>query len=342
MTVPIRVLLDARIRGGGPEVYAGRLSAGLRALAESSPAPIMLRAIEPGPVAPAFSPQGRATVAFTAIQWGADLVHGLHLEVPPGRVPSIVTVQDLIPLDFPDSMPSAVRRRQYRRLLTSTRRRARRVIVPSPATRDRLVAHGFDPRRIAVVPLGVGPDFRPLTTQERTDARDGFAGGRPYVVVSTGTRAHKNLPGLVQAIETLGPDVVVAVTGTPPQPAPPGLTFVGRLEEPALARFYGGAELMVLAAFVEGFGLPALEALACGVPVVCGPDTGAAAYLRAGMVEVDVRRPEELGAAIRAVLDDQGLRSRLGRAGHHVATSLTVDAMVTATLAVYQDVLSRD
>lgn len=279
-------------------------------------------------------------MALASSRWQADLVHGLHVEIPPSLTPTVVTVQDLIPLDFPGSMPNPLRRLLYRRVLAAALRRARRVIVPSPGTRERLEGHGVDHRRIVVVPHGTGPGFRPLTGKERVDARNAFGGGRPYVVASTGTRPHKNLAGLVQAAKSMGDDVVVAVTGTPPRPAPPGLVFVGRLDEVALARFYGGAEVMVLPALVEGFGFPALEALACGVPVVCGPGTGAVAYLAAGMVEVDVRRPEELAAAVRSLLYDDGLRARLGAAGRRAAAPLTVDAMARATLAVYLDVLS--
>lgn len=338
--VPHRVLLDARARGGGPEVYVRRLTAGLQSVAASTSPPIMVRSVRGSELTPAFSPLGGAWVAAAACRWRADLVHGLHVEVPPGRVPAIVTVQDLIPLDVPGAVPSPLRRLRYRQLLASALRRVRRVIVPSAATRDRLEAHGVDARRIVVVPLGAGPDFRPLTPQERTAARNAFADGRRYVVASTGTRAHKNLAGLVAATAALGPDVVVAATGTPPRPPPPGLRYVGRLDDEALARFYGGAEVMVLAALVEGFGLPALEALACRVPVVCGPATGAVAYLGSGMMEVDVRRPDELAEAVGALLHDDGLRARLGAAGLQAAAPLTVDAMARATLAVYLDVLS--
>ena len=291
-------------------------------------------------MAPSFTPWGRALVGAAATRWRADVVHGLHVEAPLGRVPSIVTVQDVIPLDVPASMPSRLRRLRYRSLLDAALRQARRVIVPSPATRDRLEGYGVEAGRIVVVPLGAGQEFQPLTDEERERARDGFAAGGRYVVASTGTRAHKNLAGLVQVAGLLDGDVRVVVTGTPPRPAPPGLVYMGHLDEAALARCYGGAEAMVLPALVEGFGLPALEALRCGVPVVCGTDVGAAAYLSPGMVQVDVRRPEELAAAVRAVLDDDRLRDDLGAAGRQAAAPLTVEALARATLAVYVDVLS--
>jgi alpha-1,3-rhamnosyl/mannosyltransferase len=332
------VLLDARVRRGGPEVYARRLVAGLRSL-DGSPVEILVTGLlgSVGPtMAPALSPWGRGLVAATAARRGADLVHGLHVDAPPGRPPSVVTVQDLIPLDVPGSVPSGVARRVYRRALGASLRRASRVIVPSPATAARLVAHGVEPARVVTVPLGAGPQFRPLLADERDAARREFAGGRRYVAASSGPRPHKNLAGLVAAAAALEADVAVVLTG---HGATPGLTFLGRLDDAAVARFYGGAEVMVLPASVEGFGLPALEALACGVAVVCGAGTGAAAYLGDGMLEVDVRRPRELAAALRGLLADDAVRARLGAAGMSQAVALTVQAMARATMAVYVDVL---
>src|SRR5205085_7997731 len=145
--------------------------------------------------------------------------------------------------------------------------RAARIIVPSPATHDRLVRHGVDRERLAVVPLGVGAEFRPLTKDEREQARRRFAGGRRYVVGSTGTRPHKNLDGFRAAMDRLAADSDADVVV-------PGVS-TGPLADDAMPLLYGGAEVVVLPAFTEGFGLPALEAMACGRPVVCGSQVGA-------------------------------------------------------------------
>jgi glycosyltransferase involved in cell wall biosynthesis len=312
---------------------------GLRSIAATPSPPVEVLVVGPGgPIA--FSPWGRATVSRRADRWRADLVHGLHVELAPTRVPGVVTVQDLVPLDFPGSMRTPLSGRAYRRVLAASLRRASKIMAPSPATAERLVAHGVDPSRVAVVPMGVGPTFRRLDDDGRGQARRRFGGGRRYVVASSGPRPHKNLAGLARAVEVLGGGVAVVVTGSPPRHAvPPGISFLGRVADADLPRLYGGAEAMVLPAFVEGFGLPALEALACCVPVVCGAGTGAAAYLGDGMLLVDVGRTDELAAGIRALLDDDALRARLGAAGRSQAAALTVEAMARATVAVYLDVL---
>jgi glycosyltransferase involved in cell wall biosynthesis len=322
------IILDARVRRGGPAVYARDLADGLHALDEPA---LEVRVVRVGA---AFRPWGRAAVAAMAKRWGADLVHGLHLETPPIAGPTVVTIQDVVPLDYPGSVPNPVRRFAYRRLLTSSLRRATRVIVPSRLTRERLVAHGAARERVTVVPLGVGPRFHPLDDGEREQARRDFGGGRRYVVASSGRRAHKNLAGLQRAVALLRGDVGVVLVGE-------GVSSHGRLTDGELARLYGGADAMVLPALFEGFGLPALEALACGVPVVCGPRTGALEVLRPGAVEVDVSRPGDLAAGIQALVDDDSLRMRLGDAGRAVAVTLTCEAMGRATLGVYRDVLAN-
>jgi glycosyltransferase involved in cell wall biosynthesis len=262
-------------------------------------------------------------VAVDAARAGADLVHGLHVEAPPAHVPVVVTIHDLIPLDHPASMPDPLARAVYRRVLRSSLARAARVIVPSPATAERLAALAVDGDRVDVVPLGVGPEFRPSSPVERDAARRRFAAGRRYVVASTGPKAHKNRAGLDRAAALLPPDVVVASTG-------------GALDDADLPAFYGGADAMVLPAFVEGYGLPAVEALACGVPVVCGARTGALAFIGPGVLEVDVADPHELAAGIRTLLEDDPLRSQLATAGRTAVSPLTVDAMAAATIAVYE------
>jgi glycosyltransferase involved in cell wall biosynthesis len=258
----------------------------------------------------------------------ATLVHGLHLELPRTGVPGVVTIQDLIPLEHPASMPSPARRAVYRRILDSSLRRAVRVIVPSEATAASLRARGVDPALLAVVPLCADPVFRPSSEEERMAARKRFAEGRPYVAAVTGAKAHKNPDGLAAAAALLCGRIDVVAIG-------------GSLTDAELRGFYGGAEILVLPSHVEGFGLPALEALACGVPVVCGAGVGALPYLRDGIMEVDVRSPEEIAGAVARVVEDKALRTRLAEGGTAAASRLSRERMARETVAVYRSVLAQ-
>jgi glycosyltransferase involved in cell wall biosynthesis len=103
--------------------------------------------------------------------------------------------------------------------------------------------------------------------------------------------------------------------------------------------FYAGAEAMLNLSHVEGFGLPAAEALACGTPVVCGPGLGALPFLRAGVVEVDVNQTRSIVDGARRLLDEPEYRRRLAADGLAATAGLTVTAMAQATLAVYRDAM---
>ena len=327
------------MREGGCGRYGVDLIAGLRALGAIEARVVSPRRRRDSTAAP-FTPWGRRRVARLALTWKADLVHGLHLELPHCGIPSVVTIQDLIPLDHPASMPSRARRLVYERLLHSSLRRADRVIVPSEATASSLCRRGADPAKVAVIPLAVGPAFRPLGEAERVRARLRFAAGHRYVAAATGARAHKNLPGLARAAAELarGLGLAVVATGPPLDGGIGSIRFLGRLSDEELRSFYGGAEALVLASHVEGFGLPALEALACGTPVVSGAGIGALPYLGGGAVSVDVRSPSEIAAAIERVVSDEQLRSRLVAAGLASARRLTPVAMAQATAKVYEEV----
>jgi glycosyltransferase involved in cell wall biosynthesis len=290
-----------------------------------------------------FTPWGLRAVARETVRAGADLLHGLHLELAPVDIPAVVTIHDVIPLEFPASMPSRARREVYRRTLDSVLARARRVLVPSEATARALERHGADPARLRVVALGTGAQFRPATGTDRDDARRRFASGRPYVVAMTGPRPHKNLTGVVAAARRLSapPELAVVAPG-PPSPLHAGpVRFVGRLDDAELSLLYGGAEATLVASHVEGFGLPVLESLACGTPVVCGPGVGSLPWLDAGVLVVDVGRPAEIAEALARLASDAVLRKALGGAGRAAAAVLTREAMAASTFAVYREVLTE-
>lgn len=247
--------------------------------------------------------------------------------------PCVVTIQDTIPLDHPAAMPSRLRRSLFERLLRRSLSTATLVIAPSEQTAAGLLRYGGDRRKIRVVPLGVGPVFRPCADKEREAARQRFGGGAPYVAATTSVKSHKNLNGLARAAE-----IVRARTGLPivcagALPATRGLRRVGRVDDDALRLFYGGAELFVLPSLIEGFGYPIIESLACGTQVVCGPNVGAVDHAPEGIVVADPSDPAALAGAIEALLDE----ARGGRARGFAVHSAV--AMARATASVYDEAL---
>jgi glycosyltransferase involved in cell wall biosynthesis len=212
------------------------------------------------------------------------------------------------------------------RVLPAVVRRALHVVTVSEFSRaeisERLAVPG---ERISVVPGGVGPAFRPdAPPAERP---------RPYVLCVASATARKNLAALVPAARALseqGVDVVVAGGGRPQLRAEgglAGLTLLGHVDDADLPGLYAGARAFVLPSLHEGFGLTAVEAMACGTPVVATragalPETcGDAARL----VEPDAGA---IAAALLALVGDEGERARLSAAGLERARRFTWERTV--------------
>lgn len=330
------MLIDHRMHRGGVGRYGRDLIAGLRDLARFEIEVLGGQGGE-GAAAP-FTPWGRRAVGARARSLRADLIHGLHLELPGApAVPKVVTIHDVIPLSHPASMPDPRKRWVFRHILVRSLRRAAMVIVPSALTAEALAARDVDPARLVIVPNGVGPAFSPPSEQERGLARARFAGGRPYIASISGRVDHKNVR-LLQDVAARGiGEVVVSVGGDVPQLE--RARAVGSLTDEELRLFYGGAEVFLLPSLVEGFGLPVVEALACGTPVICGSKVGAAAYVSGGVYLVDPTDTEMVRAAIVALLTDDARRTSMARTGAEQAALLSISRMASATADVYASLL---
>ena len=289
---------------------------------------------------------------FVAQQVGADVLHMPNYSMPlrPG-VPTVVTIHDLSFFTDPDryTQISAV---SLKSATKTAARQAARLIVPSNATRDELVrVLGTDPAKIDVAYHGVDHRLfhRPDEAQvSRVTARLGLR-GRPYVAFLGSLAPRKNAPALVSgwaaAVADLAnpPALVLAGGGgwsveldEAVAQVPPHLRLVrpGYLPFADLPGFLGGAQVVAAPSRGEGFGLPVLEAMACGAPVLTTyrtslPEVGgdAVAY-----TEPDA---DSIAVALRALIDDPERRTALGEAGYARAQEFTWAASATAHVASY-------
>jgi glycosyltransferase involved in cell wall biosynthesis len=180
---------------------------------------------------------------------GTDLVTAL---------PCVTTVHDVAPLAFPAADPF-VRERETAPLLR-TAQRARRVLADSGYMAGEIVrVLGVPADRVSVAPLGVGPTFC------AAGARYALADGRPYVLHVGAHDVRKNTPTLIAAWQRAFPDARVALAFTrSPDVLPAGAVVIDAPTDERLAEFYRGAHAVAVPSLDEGFGLPLLEALACG------------------------------------------------------------------------------
>ncbi len=226
-----------------------------------------------------------------------------------------------------------------RRLLPVLVARARRIVTVSDFSRGELAELlGADPGRISVIPGGVDARFTPGVDPEPARRAHGLT--RPYVLCVASHTARKNLAALVPAARALaaeGVEVVVAGGHRPQFAAEQGLgdlRLLGHVEDELLPGLYAGAEAFVLPSLYEGFGLPVLEAMAAGTPVVTTPALADTAGGAARLAE-----PDEIADAVVALLADPAERARLRDAGVARARAFTWDRTAREVDALLQTLL---
>jgi glycosyltransferase involved in cell wall biosynthesis len=287
-----------------------------------------------------------------------DLFHAPHINIPLGvRVPIVVTLHDLIPLHFRGTINSWLGERYFRIMSQRAVARAARLIAVSENTRrDLLTLLRANPAKIVTIQEGADPRFAVRSTPQRIEAlRRRFGISGRYVIYAGQWKPHKNLGTLLLAFADLRrrhSDLQLVLVGRedPRQTQVPELIRRLQLDdavvrtgyirdENELVGLFQGASVLAHPSHYEGFGLPPLEAMAAGVPVVASNAASLPEVIGAAGVLLppdDVCRWAQ--ALERAIVDDE-LRGNLIRAGQVRARTLTWDRAAQLTIATYHDVL---
>jgi glycosyltransferase involved in cell wall biosynthesis len=303
-----------------------------------------------------------ARMAFPPVEWLAgrvDVFHATNFVAPPARRAAVVvTVHDLTYLRYPEMVTAASAR--YRDLVPRALRRGAIVCTPTAAVADEVAdAYRLPPERLVVTSLGVGPAWRAATPPDPA----WLAGrGLPerYLLFVGNREPRKNLPTLLTAYRDLLASRVPGGVAGPPGDLPPlvlvgppgwgealdlaglppeAVRTPGYLPEDDLARVVAGAAALACPSWYEGFGLPALEALACGTPVVAA-DLPALREVLGDQAElVPPGDATALADAVARVLDDPG--GEPARAARRArAAAFTWAACARATLSAYHRALA--
>jgi glycosyltransferase involved in cell wall biosynthesis len=288
-----------------------------------------------------------------------DLVHVPHYVVPamiPG--PVVVTVHDVIQLYYPPQRRRQLASLYLRVVLGSALRRARRVLTVSRTSRRDLVRlFGADPDRLEVVPNGVDQELGERPPGDRLDAvRERYGLRAPLILVVANDKPHKNLdvvlrsfhlarrkyhvPGQLVLVGGIGPDHPLAERARR-LGLHEDVRCLGRVPHQTLCAVYHLSSVLLHVALYEGFGLPILEAMRAGLPVVTS-NLGAMRELGEGAARlVNPLDVEEVAAALEQVLVDDPLRRRMVDAGRRRADALTWERTVDATVMAYRRALGE-
>lgn len=267
----------------------------------------------------------------------------------------VITVHDLAFLRFPWLL-TADSRRYYGAIGRAVQEADAIIAVSQTTARDLVELVGAPPEKTHVVYEGVDPGLVPM---DPADARCQVAGrfgvNGPYILFVGTLEPRKNLPTLLRAFAQLRRDfpvrLVVAggrgwlsdeVFRTVHQLAvAERVDFIGPVAMDELRALYAGAEVLVLPSLYEGFGLPPLEAMACGTPVVVSGAGALPEVVGEAGVIVDPGSPDDLAAAVGWVLGNPAFRAELCRRGLARASAFTWERAAQETLAIYERVGRR-
>jgi glycosyltransferase involved in cell wall biosynthesis len=298
-------------------------------------------------------------IAFPRIcrRWGANLAHvpywGSALWP---HMPTVVTIHDLIPMLLPAYSHGPLVR-LYTHLVTTSARRAALVLTDSLASQQDIEQHlGLPPQRVRAIYLAAGEQFNPAPGIDDEAVRRHYELPARYVLYLAGHDERKNVQALVEAWATVAAaddDVSLVVGGRLPQRSGPpfydprplvsalGLQdrvrFIGWVDEAHKPALYRGAACAAFVSRYEGFGLPVLEALACGTPLVTSSASSLPELLGDAGFAVDPDDVPALAGAILACLVDDNLAAELRRRGPRQAARFTWQQTAQQTAAAYEE-----
>ncbi len=300
------------------------------------------------------------TVPKWAVGWRAtwdriDVYHGTNYRLlGRGRRGDVLTVPDLAAERF----PSLVKRGRASPKTRRTARRATAIIALSESTaRDLMDLYGISRKKISVIHIGVAEIFAPAPMQEaRARVRQQCGIDGPFILFAGTIEPRKNLPALIRAYASLPRirgDFALVLAGewgwgksevdrTVKEVGIEGrILLTGHVALEDLRWLYCAADLFVYPSLYEGFGLPPLEAMACGTPVITSNCSSLPEVVGDAAILADPREVEELASTITRVLEDRELRHTMRERGIAQAKRFSWETCARETLRVYAAVGAR-
>lgn len=302
-----------------------------------------------------FMRQGRFTAG--ANRHRIDLYHEPAFMAYRFRGPAVVTIHDISWVRHPETHP-AERVREMNRVMPGVVRHARHIVVDSDFVRDEVIGHyGVAPERVTTVLLGVSPEFRLLDAAACIPVLSRFGVKQGEYILAVGTlEPRKNLATAIAAYTRLPPAfrrryplVVVGMNGWGMEGLAGNLKemiargevrLAGYVPQQDLPALYAGARVLVYPSLYEGFGLPPLEAMACGTPVIASRRASLPEVVGDAGLLVEPLDDQAIAQHMQSLAEDDALHARFAEAGRLRARQFTWRKFALDMLAVYRTALS--
>jgi len=325
--------------------------------------PFQVRGTEMVPVnASPFSLAQQWSIPAELRRLEAGLYHSPYYLMPyRPAVPAVLTVYDLIPLRHPEH--STLRARLLFRWLTRLALRTTRhvIAITETARHDFIAEFGLAPAHITAIPLAPSPLFEPQPAALLAAVREKYGLAQRFVLYAGSNKPHKNLVGLVSAwtapaglAEAAHAELVIAgpwderygeARRLADAAGDASIRWLGRVPDADLAALYAAATVFVFPSLFEGFGLPVIEAMACGTPVICSNVTALPEVAGDAAVLFDPAPPAgapSLRSALERVLGDAELRQQLSEKGLRRAAHFSWTDTARQTLHLYRTIAEAD
>lgn len=295
-----------------------------------------------------------------------SLIHYPYFDIffstlPKKRKPTVVTVHDLIPLVFPEHYPPGIRGRLNWAKQKKGLQRVDAIITDSQNSKKDIVRLvGYLPEKIFVIYLGVGKNFKKISNEKaKLAVKKKFCLPEKFVFYVGDVNWNKNVPGLVGACQKAGVPLVIAGKQAVSQnynrahpenqdlvwlqkeaKKDPNIRLLGFVEDKDLPVLYNLASLYCQPSFYEGFGMPVVEAMACGTPVVLAKTGSLPEIGQDAVLYFDPYKESSLVQALEAVLENKDLASKLSTRGQGQAKKFSWQKCAKETLRKYQEVFN--
>ena len=302
----------------------------------------------------------QVSIPLTLVRERAHLLHEPHYVLPPAtRCRAVVTIHDCIHLMFPQYLPGRLAHVYARISMWSAVHKADRILTVSEASkRDILRFFDVPANKVAVIYNAIDERFLAPPDQERMDLiRQRYQLDHPFLLYVGNIKPHKNLERLIDAFGRARgqglDDLRLVIIGDEISKYPPlrqsvhrhrldkYVRFLGFQPHDTLAAFYRLARAFVFPSLYEGFGLPPLEAMACGTPVVTSNVSSLPEIAGDAALLVDPYDPDSIADGIRQAVADAAVRARLIERGYARAREFSWERAVGDIHGIYMDVLER-